>query len=114
MTASRLLVPALWYAGILALSSLPAATFEPIPWVSGLSYLAHAVLYGVLGAALWWALRPLPRVVIVVAVVGLCLGAADEWLQSTVPGRDASLLDLLVDITAATLAATVLRRRAPS
>lgn len=89
-------VPAAWYAVILGVSSVPGSSFEPLGLAAWLSYVAHAVVYGVLGAALWWAWPGRPRVLVLLAV-GVALGALDELWQSTVPGRQPSLLDLAVD-----------------
>lgn len=94
--ARRLWLPAAWYAVVLGLSSIPGSSFEPLGMAAWMSYVAHAVLYGVLGAALWWA-WPGRRRVLVLLAVGVALGALDELWQSTVPGRQPSLLDLAVD-----------------
>lgn len=112
VSRSRWLLPAVMYATILALSSVPADTIDDLGLPGGLSYLGHAVEYGALGAALAWALgagtaerRRVLATVAIVAVVVLVLGGIDELYQSTVPGRDTSLVDLTVDVAAAGVAA---------
>lgn len=76
------------------------------------SNLAHAPLFGILtlfAAALVlraragaWP-RPEPaRIALVLALV-VGYGALDEWHQSHIPGRDASLLDVLTDGVSAVL-----------
>lgn len=111
----RLVLPGLVYAAILGLSSLPASTFAPVPWVAALSWVAHAIEYGALGAALWWALPGTLRRPRFLVSVGAVLGASDELWQSTVPGRHSSLADLAVDVVAvgvgAWIAARTTRRR---
>lgn len=75
------------------------------------SNLAHAPLFGLL--ALWWLValprraEPFPWVVVtrgralVVLALVVGWGALDEWHQSTVAGRDASLGDLVTDAVGA-------------
>lgn len=117
----RLLLPAVVYALILALSSVPGSSINPLGLPAVFSYLGHAIEYGLLGAALAWALiapgvgpdrqpdreRDLTRIVVVVAVVVAILGGIDELYQGTVPGRETSLVDLAVDVVAACVAATI-------
>lgn len=125
----RLLLPAVVYALILALSSVPGSSVNPLGLPEVFSYLGHAIEYGLLGGALTWALtdatattdrtgadadrtgRDAARILLVVAVVVGMLGGVDELYQGTVPGRETSLLDLGVDIIAAALASTVVSRR---
>ena len=97
-----------WMALIWQLSNLPSsderASF-PKGWLTN---AAHAPLFGLL--ALWWILA-LPRRegwpvlgrAALLAVLGavLAYGALDEWHQSSVPGRDASVLDLATDVVGA-------------
>lgn len=113
---SRLLLPAAVYAAILVLSSVPGSEYEQLQLPAELSYLAHALEYGALGAALRWSLDGVRWPLALTVGLGALLGAGDEALQSTVPGRDPALLDLAVDVTAVVLAAVFvarwLRRRA--
>ena len=123
----RLLLPAVVYALILALSSVPGSSIDPFGLPEVFSYLGHAVEYGLLGGALAWALtdvsssgegtgsntgeRDATRILVVVTIVVAMLGGVDELYQGTVPGRQTSLLDLGVDVVAAALASTVVSRR---
>jgi VanZ family protein len=124
----RLLLPAVVYALILALSSVPGSSIDQFGLPSTFSYLGHAIEYGLLGGALTWALtwavtdasatrdtdadeRDVTRILIVVAVVVAMLGGVDELYQGTVPGRETSMLDLGVDIIAASIASVVVSRR---
>jgi len=120
----RLLLPAVVYALILALSSVPGSSIDQLGLPSIFSYLGHAIEYGLLGGALTWALtdasatrdtdaneRDATRILIVVAVVVAMLGGVDELYQGTVPGRQTSMLDLGVDVIAASIASVVVSRR---
>lgn len=57
-----------------------------------------------------WALDGSPRPWTVTVGLVVLLGTGDELLQSTVPGRDPSGLDLVVDVAAAGVAATTVGR----
>lgn len=78
-----------------------------LSWLGDLrSYAAHIVLYAVLAAliqvALWgWSLELQLRWVIVAAVLASLFGISDEYHQSFVTGRSATLVDGLVDSIAA-------------
>ena len=94
----------LYMIGITLLSSIPR---QPGPRHSlvevGLN-LGHIPLY----AGLTWLLlrtmaaeagrRVTPRTCITAALLLIAFGAADEWHQSLVPGRSASLIDLTLDM----------------
>ena len=97
-----------WMALIWGLSSQEADHQVRPAWMGWISNLAHAPLFGLL--ALWLALA-LPRrdgwprldgrsVGVLVLFVGLW-GVVDELHQSTVPGRDATLPDVLTDLVGA-------------
>ena len=71
------------------------------------SNLAHAPLFGLLTLLLAaWFLRdggrewprPRPERIALVLACTLGYGLLDEWHQSRVPGRDASLFDVLTDV----------------
>lgn len=99
----------LYCAAIFILSGIPA---ERMPdgrfW--RFDKLIHAVVYGGLGLLLFRALRMrhpgLGRVgAAAAATLGASLyGASDEWHQSFVPGRHASVLDLIADAAGALIA----------
>jgi VanZ family protein len=76
-------------------------------------YLAHGINYGVLGILLIWALAegqwpavtaPLVASAVVLAVV---LGIADEFHQSFIPGREATVRDVIADAVGACAGACV-------
>ncbi len=83
---------------------------------SWLSNLAHGPEFA--GLATWLALAarrpgtavaPSPRAAFYIVAFCLLYGVVDELHQSTVPGRDASVFDILTDVCGATAAVTVLR-----
>lgn len=91
----------IWMALIFALSARSTIP-EPFGITTELTAIAgHLVSYAVLAALLWWAIEPLnlsPRRRFALALIGaVAYGLTDEWHQSFVPGRDASLLDIAVD-----------------
>ena len=104
------LAPIAWAAAIFSLSAsdgvledLPVLPFQGFIW-----NFAHPVVFGVLallvvpvaprrveGGRRWTAMSAIGAVWTVVLVT--LYGVTDELHQSTVPGRDASLLDVLSD-----------------
>jgi len=112
-SAARLVVAywlpvAAYVALIYTVSSIPRL---PTPLVFTLGdKVAHVAEYFVLGLLLARALRAtfairlaLRAALLAIAIAG-AVGAADEVLQSFVPGRDATAYDWLADVTGATLA----------
>ena len=111
-----------WMGLIFYLSSLSGAEDSQglesgaVSWLGDLlSYAAHIVLYAVLAAliqvALWgWSLELHLRWVIVAAVLASLFGISDEYHQSFVTGRSATLVDGLVDSIAAFASSTLFWR----
>ena len=107
-----------WGAVIFDLSSQSRRVADSkSPLWEWLSNLAHAPLFGLfalLTASLvlrepgggWPRWRP-RRAALVVACT-LLYGITDEWHQSTVPGRDASILDVVTDLVAALMVVWVI------
>lgn len=102
----RCLVPVVIMVAIFTLSSQS----QPIGLPTGGDKVAHALVYGVLAGSWWWALSPRLPAPIGRAAWTLLLtcgyAASDEWHQSFVPGRDASLADLAADVVGALVATT--------
>ena len=98
-------------SGAEASRSLEAGAFS---WLGELqSYAAHIVLYAVLAALIltsfWgWRLGYGLRWTIAAAVFSSLFGISDEYHQSFVTGRSATLADGLVDSVSATVSATLL------
>jgi VanZ family protein len=114
--ALPLLPAVLWMGVIFTLSAQ-----HHIPKTFGVSIeftavAGHLFIYSVLAALLYAGLpRELGRArrATLAFVIAVAYGASDEFHQSFVPGRDASLGDLLVDAIAAAGILTVLTRWAP-
>jgi VanZ family protein len=88
---------AIWAAVLFLLSSVSDS--PGVDWLPIGDKIGHLVLYGVMGAALAWR-RWSSRGRLThyfYLVLGLLYAVSDEWHQSFVPGRDASLLDLTAD-----------------
>ena len=85
-----------------------------ISWLGVLrSYLAHAVIYGVLAslaqASLWrWSPDYRLRWVLAAAAFATIYGISDEYHQSLVLGRSSSISDAIVNSLGATTAAAIL------
>lgn len=87
-----------WAAALFLLSEWrPSGATPDVP---GIDKAAHLFLYGVLGATLYrgGTRGPVRVEVPILLAMGAAYGAADEWHQSFVVGRDASLLDWGADV----------------
>ncbi len=95
-------------SAIFVLSALPASKVPTFgPYDVYFKKLGHAIGYGLLGVAYYYALPTgLPRVARWVMAFGLSLGFAvsDEFHQSFVHGRTASVRDVAIDGLGAFLA----------
>ena len=102
-----------WVAALLVESSQPQVTI--LKTVAGLDKVAHFIAFsglGLLACALSFKLNPRPAIpllslpFIIVAITGII----EESYQLFVPGRAASLLDLLADISGAVFAIAIANR----
>jgi len=94
-------------AGIVVAGSIPGARAEVGTYASGV--VLHGLTYAGL-ATLWFvgsSGTPVQRALKAMLAIAL-MGAFDEWVQSFFPYRSGDIRDWLVDVSAATLAATVL------
>lgn len=92
---------------ILVAGSIPGARAEVGAYASGV--VLHGMTYAFL-ASLWFlgaTGTPLQRALKAMLAIAL-MGAVDEWVQSFFPYRSGDVRDWLVDVTAATIASTVL------
>jgi len=89
------------------LSSFPMPAMPAGPWF-GTDKILHGMAWAAMGACLALA-APRPRWTTALVAVALAVGfgALDELHQSYVPGRDASVKDLLADLTGALVGASV-------
>ena len=100
------------YAGLIfLLSSLPHFP-EEVPSFIGYDKLAHFIEYYFFGVLICrWLLNKKSLFVaghalFITLLIGVCYSVSDEWHQSFIPGRVASIWDVLFDamgITAAVL-----------
>mgnify|MGYP006304394383 CR=1 FL=1 len=103
-----------WMALIALSSHLPGDVVGELPFANA-DKAAHIVFYfvlGVLGAGAIGRLRPYwPRPLLgsTALVVGALFGAADEYHQSFVPGRQPSMEDWLTDLLGLALAVIIAR-----
>ena len=116
----RWLPVGVWMALIFGVSSLPQLPrVAPPLWQELLSDGAHFVEYAILAGLLWRALRTAMSKALfwtygLSLVVAAVYAASDEFHQSFVPGRDASVGDFSFDVAGAALALALLflwRRR---
>ncbi len=112
----RLLLPYLglslaYMGGIFFLSSLPGSATGPnTPVWRFVSNAAHIPLYAGLGFCLAMTLAqwPWPSRGVGTLGIGLAYAIFDEWHQSWVPDRTASLSDVMLDVVGITLAVWIL------
>jgi VanZ family protein len=103
----RFVAAALALAQMIVIVSFSTQSQVDIPgsW-DGRDKLIHAAVWSVLGALFaLTALRPTTRAAVVAIIAAAVFGGSDELHQSFVPGRDASLLDLVADTVGATVGA---------
>lgn len=100
---------AIWVAITFIVSHQPVVV---IPFGAP-DYVAHVINYGVLGVLLIWALAggewaSMTAPVIASAVLlAVLLGILDEFHQSFIPGREATVRDVVADAVGAAAAAVV-------
>jgi len=106
------LLASLVYCGLIFYAS--SRSTLPTPNVfSGQDKVIHATAYAVMAVLFWHAamqrcaVRLLPWLVVAVCAA---YGISDEWHQSFVPGRDASVWDWLADVSGAMAASMLLFR----
>lgn len=93
----------LWMAVTFVVSHQPVVV---IPFGAP-DYAAHAVNYGVMAALFVWALaggewsKMAAPLILPAVVLAVLYGISDEFHQSFIPGRDASVRDVLADAAGA-------------
>ena len=105
----RFWLPVMAYVSLIFVVSAQPRLHPPLTFQNS-DKLAHLLEYGVLGLLLARAIRAsLPRrswlaVSMLSLGLGLGIGAADEFFQSFVPGRDSTVFDWIADGTGLTFA----------
>jgi VanZ family protein len=100
----RYWLPVLAYLAIVQLVGMQP-DFQVPALFPNVDKAVHVLEYSVLGVLLARAIRasvrvPVPvRTALIAVGVGVCMGAADEFVQSFVPGRMSSVNDLVADAT---------------
>jgi len=95
--------PVLAYAGLIFLLSSISKFPDILPSFFGFDKLAHFSEYFFFGCVICrWLLAEKgrfakPHFFALTIVIGTCYGLSDEWHQSFVPRRDATLWDVLFD-----------------
>ena len=103
------LPPALYYAGILSVSTLPASRIEKVNSIIPLpnDKLMHLAVYTGFG----FVLAALPYPSAAIGMTGSALGALDEQSQRLSLGRDVSVRDWIADVLGISLGILLRRRR---
>ena len=93
---------------------------EILPWIFSLDKFIHTIEYYILGYLFMRVFVTSPRSVftgapaVFATIFGMLYAISDEWHQSFVPGRYASIYDVLFDVLGVVLAAVtyrIVRRR---
>lgn len=73
---------------------------ESLPDFHDLDYFVkkagHVIGYSLLAISFWYALEEIPRRFLVAWVLAVVFAASDEFHQSFVPGRGATIIDVLI------------------
>lgn len=104
----RSLPALLWMALIFYWSSQPSLPIDAHPQSALLHRLAHVLVYAVLGPLVRLAVDALPAPARLAFVISLAYGVSDEVHQAFVPGRTATLRDVLLDGASAGVALALL------
>jgi len=113
-------MPVILYAGMIFFISSFSDFSEEIPSFSGFDGLLHIIEYYLFGwLIIRWLLSKKKTFVNLYApfltiLIGVLYGVGDEWHQSFVPGREATLTDVFFDgigIVAATVTYRATRKR---
>jgi VanZ family protein len=109
-------LPAIIWMGLIFYLSARSRPLEQAPFPA-LSYVAHFCEYAVLAFLFFWAQlargswKGKLRLSLAISfVLSAFFAASDEYHQSFVPGRDASLLDFAADAVGAAVALAVIGR----
>jgi VanZ family protein len=102
-------IPMVCIMGIIFYLSHQPGDFVQLPQLPGFDKFLHVIAYSILAVTLLYGLRPFVhkdnRTSVAVLALLFCLfyGISDEYHQSFIPGRFASLWDVLADVLGALL-----------
>lgn len=112
-TASRWLPVLLWMGVIFfgsSQSNLPAPPDHVLNFI--LKKIGHVVVYAILALLLLRATKGSKRPALYAIAIAALYAASDEFHQSFVPGREATLRDVGIDVAASALALFLAGQRA--
>lgn len=102
----------LWMAGIFLMSSrstIPQAPAVPVTLFAAAGHLvAYAILAVLIARALALDVQSLKRRMVISWVLATLYGVSDEFHQSFVPGRHASIGDVFIDASGAAIGLVLL------
>jgi len=108
----RWLPVAIWMAVIFFLSAQRTLLNVSQHWLEDLINSAgHLTEYSILSFLLARAYNGTRARIVIVVFVALLYALSDEWHQSFVPGRDASVIDLFVDALGTLIGSVIWTRR---
>lgn len=104
-----------WVPMVLTMAAISGASSQQ-SWPEALTgspdWVLHGSAFGLLAASVWfgcggalWPPRGRPRWALAAFLVAVLYGALDEWHQSFIPGRHASVLDWIADGVGAAIVA---------
>ena len=95
-------MPIVWAGVIFVVSSIPGHQLTKVMWISW-DKIYHIAEFAVLAFVMVWAITRIrtskwsPVVLIIAFTITAIYAPLDEWHQSLVPDRDASLPDMVAD-----------------
>ncbi len=96
-------VPVIFYACLIYTFSSVTMLPKEVSLINGIDKLAHLIEYFAFGFLICRSLSNVKahfikqNALLIAVLFGTCFGLGDEWHQSYVPGRDATIGDVLVD-----------------
>lgn len=106
------LLPMLLVMGVIFFFSHQPGDTLRMPSITGIDKVIHMAVYALLALSVLWFLgskeqAPVVRTAIRTLLVCLLYGISDEWHQSMIPHRVASVHDLLADMAGALLVVAI-------
>ena len=104
-------LPAIFWMGLIFVFSSIPNLVDPLGFDPS-GYIKHAVEYLIFGLFLSFGLsksniEAKKKIILLTLVIGFLYGASDEFHQSLVPGRNASVFDLLTDAIGALIGSII-------